>query len=394
MTLTGTLETYLRHLNLHVLPALGDVHLAEISPPLLDHVLHGIRRNVSAATARSCRSVISGVLAIAVRHGAIATNPAREVDRIENQPKSQPRALSADERRAWFDAVEADPKAVAADLPELTAFMLATGARIGETLGITWENVDLETGEVSITGQVIRIKGQCLVRGRTKSRSGERTLRLPRGILEMLRRRHAEAASIYEPVFCDALGGYRDPANVRRAIREARIPIGGQARRDLGALLMTHRRRAHLSRTDAAAALGAPRNRIELIETARVKTGPEQVAQLADLYRIAGAEREALLELADQAAHETPADALAWVTSHTFRKTTATILDDAGQSARQIADQLGHARPSLTQDVYMGRKAKNTAAATALEEALTGRTGPKSDGFPDGLRVPEDPETP
>ena len=46
-----------------------------------------------------------------------------------------------------------------------------------------------------------------------------------------------------------------------------------------------------------------------------------------------------------------------WVTSHVFRKTVATRLDDACLSARQIADQLGHARPSLTQDVYMGRKA-------------------------------------
>jgi integrase len=62
------------------------------------------------------------------------------------------------------------------------------------------------------------------------------------------------------------------------------------------------------------------------------------------------------------------ADAMAWITSHAFRKTTATILDDAGQTARQIADQLGHARPSLTQDVYMGRKAKNPAAADALEK--------------------------
>lgn len=35
--------------------------------------------------------------------------------------------------------------------------------------------------------------------------------------------------------------------------------------------------------------------------------------------------------------------------------------------ARQTAYQLGHARASLTQDVYMGRKAKNPAAADALE---------------------------
>jgi integrase len=30
-----------------------------------------------------------------------------------------------------------------------------------------------------------------------------------------------------------------------------------------------------------------------------------------------------------------------WVTSHTFRRTIATRLDDAGLSARQIADHLG-----------------------------------------------------
>ena len=40
-----------------------------------------------------------------------------------------------------------------------------------------------------------------------------------------------------------------------------------------------------------------------------------------------------------------------WVTSHTFRKTVATRLDEAGLSARAIADHLGHARPSMTLDV-------------------------------------------
>ena len=43
-----------------------------------------------------------------------------------------------------------------------------------------------------------------------------------------------------------------------------------------------------------------------------------------------------------------------WVTSHVFRKTAATLLDEAGVSARKIADQLGHSQVSLTQDFYMG----------------------------------------
>ena len=46
----------------------------------------------------------------------------------------------------------------------------------------------------------------------------------------------------------------------------------------------------------------------------------------------------------------------AWVTSHVFRKTCATLLDEGELSARQIADQLGHAKVSMTQDNYLGRR--------------------------------------
>jgi hypothetical protein len=41
-----------------------------------------------------------------------------------------------------------------------------------------------------------------------------------------------------------------------------------------------------------------------------------------------------------------------------------------GLRARVIAYQLGHARPSMTQNVYMGRKAVDPRAVAALKEAL------------------------
>lgn len=67
---------------------------------------------------------------------------------------------------------------------------------------------------------------------------------------------------------------------------------------------------------------------------------------------------------------------LDWVTSHTFRKTVATLIDDQGLSARIGADQLGHAQISMTQDVYMGRKVVHTEVADALDTAMTkGRVG-------------------
>jgi integrase len=56
-----------------------------------------------------------------------------------------------------------------------------------------------------------------------------------------------------------------------------------------------------------------------------------------------------------------------WVTSHTFRKTVATRLDEAGLTPRQVADQLGHANPSMTLDVYFGRQVVSAEAAKVLD---------------------------
>lgn len=58
------------------------------------------------------------------------------------------------------------------------------------------------------------------------------------------------------------------------------------------------------------------------------------------------------------------------VSSHSFRKAVATMLDDAGLSARVGADQLGHARPSMTQDVYMNRGQVHPQVAEALDKAV------------------------
>jgi integrase len=56
-----------------------------------------------------------------------------------------------------------------------------------------------------------------------------------------------------------------------------------------------------------------------------------------------------------------------WVTSHTFRKTVATRLDESGFTAREIADILGHEKPSMTQDVYMGRGVVSARMASVLD---------------------------
>jgi site-specific recombinase XerC len=111
----STADNYRRQLTNHLLPRLGEVRLGEASTPLVDKVIGAIKSDTGAATAKTCRSVISGVMGLAVRLGAVAANPVREVERIESRPARQPRALTPRERVALIHQLQDDPKAVRRD---------------------------------------------------------------------------------------------------------------------------------------------------------------------------------------------------------------------------------------------------------------------------------------
>jgi integrase len=58
------------------------------------------------------------------------------------------------------------------------------------------------------------------------------------------------------------------------------------------------------------------------------------------------------------------------VSSHSFRKTVATPIDDAGLSARIGADHLGHAKVSMSQDRYMSHGRVHQQVAELLEQTV------------------------
>ena len=59
------------------------------------------------------------------------------------------------------------------------------------------------------------------------------------------------------------------------------------------------------------------------------------------------------------------------VTSHSFRRTVATLIDDEGLSARIGADQLGHAKVSMTRDRYMSRGRVHSEVAEVLDRTIS-----------------------
>jgi integrase len=58
------------------------------------------------------------------------------------------------------------------------------------------------------------------------------------------------------------------------------------------------------------------------------------------------------------------------VTTHSFRKAVATLIDDEGLSARIGADHLGHSKVSMTQDRYMSRGRVHTQVAELLDRTI------------------------
>ncbi len=280
----STLDEYRYVIARVIVPGVGSLRLGEITTPRLDRFIQAVLTDRGYATAKLSRSVLSGICGWLVRRGVLGVNPVRDLTPLEVDRDRTARALSVEEMRAWLALLDGSDLARRHDLPELARFMLATGLRLGEALGVTWADVDLATGAIAVHRTIVRVKGKGLVASKVKSRASERRLLLPLWSVELLRARRIRLGGFEGPVFADSRGGWRDRSNVGKVFREVR----------------------------------------------------------------GGSDFE-------------------WVKTHTFRKTVATLLDQSGASARMIADQLGHSKVSMTQDVYLGRRAGNAANLAALQ---------------------------
>ncbi len=173
----------------------------------------------AAASRRTIRSVVSGVLQQAVLHQAIPNNPVRNLERIESprgHQKTPPRGLTPEELRRLFEYIDQDPVSVAADLPDLIRFAVGTGLRIGELCAVRWQDVNLEgiavvndhdmrlVPVVAVRQNVYPVKGKGLVVHDGKTSMALRIVPLPQFVADRLRlRRHGDESPDW-PVFASA----------------------------------------------------------------------------------------------------------------------------------------------------------------------------------------------
>lgn len=234
-----TVEKYSHVLSKHIVPALGEVSLIEARVGLLDKVLRNMTTTMPA-TAKVARVVLSDMFVYAVRFDALTTNPVKEI-RLPRQKKKPIVAMSVHEGRQLLEAIKAWENAAdvrgprrGTDLSDMLHVMFATGSRIGEALGLRWDDVDLgaEKPTVTISGTLVYTKSQGLFRqDHPKTVDGYRIITLPPEMVAiLLRRRRDLVPTESNAVFPAGSGHFKWPNNVRRTLRSAMEGMESQKR--------------------------------------------------------------------------------------------------------------------------------------------------------------------
>lgn len=149
----------------------------------------------------------------------------------------------------------------------LVTFVLLTGVRIGEALGLTWDDLDEEQGVIRVAKQLQRVDG-VMVHRPLKSRQSRRLLPLSRLLMETLCKLR-ENSGARSTIFLNAEGRPWDPKNVNNYLK-ALCQRAGVPQVSFHALRHTH--------ATTALAAGAGLHQVKGV------LGHSQVTLTANLY--------------------------------------------------------------------------------------------------------------
>ena len=161
--------------NVHLIPAFGDMQLRLISRELVQSFLSAkLRSGLSWKTVKHIRTTFGTVLAAAEMQGLIPSNPARQTKLPRRGPVAEKTPIAPEKIRQLLEALPEPSRSL--------AWLLAlTGLRIGELLALRWRDIDLALG-------CLRVR-QTVYEGRfddPKTRRSKRTVPLGAKGVEIL----------------------------------------------------------------------------------------------------------------------------------------------------------------------------------------------------------------
>lgn len=179
----STFRHYELIVRVHLEPALGRHRLSALSVPTVQQYLRDAGGRVSPQTVRHHRAVLRRSLNVALRWGLVRRNVAALTD-PPRLPAREPTVLTAAQVGHLLRSTNADR------LHALWALAVTTGLRQAELLGLTWPDLDLDAGTVTVRRTLTRRNGVFeFVEPKTKRSS--RTVPLPAGAIATMRAHRA-----------------------------------------------------------------------------------------------------------------------------------------------------------------------------------------------------------
>lgn len=203
----GTWTSYERVVRLHLNPHIGGIPLASFTAPDCNRLYAKLSRNgVTAGNIRKVSDVLASAMEVAVQEGSIPGSPTRGA----RKPKlSRPaiEVFSDEEIIAILDATNGHR------FEALIATAIGSGAREGKLFALDVTDIDLKTGIVHIHKSLDQSVTPFRIKV-TKSKRGDRHLKLPAFAIEALERVIGDRKS--GTVFTDTDGGFLRKSNFIR----------------------------------------------------------------------------------------------------------------------------------------------------------------------------------
>ena len=181
----NTLSAYKAYLRNHILPGLGTVLVAKLTPGMVERFLAGSKnkttgQDLSAKSQQQVRAILQSALSFAVKEGYVRRNVAQMADVAEVIPtKISP--FNPDQIPTLLRAV------AGTRLEALYCLMLGTGIREGECLGLTLEDLDLQRRTIYVRHTLERDQeGNYHLAPMAKNKTSYRDVHVPASIIPTL----------------------------------------------------------------------------------------------------------------------------------------------------------------------------------------------------------------